>query len=48
MYQVALSQYIMGVFGLVFGFGFCPVKVKSQTKELNLESIFFKTDFLVV
>jgi hypothetical protein len=29
------------VFGLAFGFGFCPLKAKSQTKWLNLESNFF-------
>jgi hypothetical protein len=29
--------YILGM----FGFGFCPLKAKSQTKGLNLESSFF-------
>jgi hypothetical protein len=28
------------VFGLVFGFDFCPIKDKSQTKELDPESSF--------
>jgi hypothetical protein len=31
----------MGVFGLSFGFGFCPQKAKSQTKGLDLGSSFF-------
>jgi hypothetical protein len=30
-----------GVFGLAFGFGFYPLKAKSQTKGLNLENSFF-------
>jgi hypothetical protein len=30
-----------GVFGLAFGFGFCPLKAKSQTKALDPESSFF-------
>jgi hypothetical protein len=29
------------VFGLAFGFDFCPLKDKSQSKGLNLESSFF-------
>jgi hypothetical protein len=31
----------MGVFGLAFGFDFCPLKAKSQTKGLDPESSFF-------
>jgi hypothetical protein len=31
------------VFGLAFGFGFFPLKAKSQTKVLNLESSFSKS-----
>jgi hypothetical protein len=30
-----------GVFGLAFGFGFCPVKAKSQTKGLDPGSSFY-------
>jgi hypothetical protein len=30
-----------GVFGLAFGFGFYPLKAKSQTKGLDLGSSFF-------
>jgi hypothetical protein len=29
------------VFGLTFGFVFCPLKAKNQTKRLNLKSSFF-------
>jgi hypothetical protein len=29
------------VFGLTFGFGFCSLKAKSQTKELDRVSSFF-------
>jgi hypothetical protein len=35
------GQGAKGVFGLTFSFGFCPLKAKSQTKCLNLESNFF-------
>jgi hypothetical protein len=39
----------MSVFGLDFGFDFCPLKAKSQTKELDPGSNFFiKADFLAV
>jgi hypothetical protein len=31
----------LGVFGFAFGFGFCPLKAKSQTKGLDPESSFF-------
>jgi hypothetical protein len=34
------TEYFL-VSGLAFGFGFCPLKAKSQTKGLNLESSFF-------
>jgi hypothetical protein len=34
------------VFGLAFGFGFCPLKAKSQTK--GLKQLFLKADFLAV
>jgi hypothetical protein len=37
------------VFGLAFGFGFCPLKAKSQTKGLMQGAVFFlKADFLAV
>jgi hypothetical protein len=37
------------VFGLAFGFSFCPIKAKSQTKGLDTESSFFlKADFFAV
>jgi hypothetical protein len=37
------------VIGLAFGFGFCPLKTKSQTKGLDPENIFFlKADFLAL
>jgi hypothetical protein len=29
------------VFGLNFGFGFCPIEAKGQTKELDPGSSFF-------
>jgi hypothetical protein len=32
---------VKGVFGLAFGFGFYPLKAKSQTKGLDLGSSFF-------
>jgi hypothetical protein len=35
------SIMIKGVFGLAFGFGFYPLKAKSQTKGLDLGSSFF-------
>jgi hypothetical protein len=32
---------VKGVFGLAFGFGFYPLKAKSQTKGMDLGSSFF-------
>jgi hypothetical protein len=37
-----------GVFGLAFGFGFCPLKAKSQPKGSIQEAAFLKVDFLTV
>jgi hypothetical protein len=37
----ATSGETKGVFGLAFGFGFYPLKAKSQTKGLDLGSSFF-------
>jgi hypothetical protein len=39
--EVVSLGTLEGVFGLAFGFDFCPLKAKSQTKGLNLESSFF-------
>jgi hypothetical protein len=36
-----VSKLPQGVFGLAFGFGFYPLKAKSQTKGLDLGSSFF-------
>jgi hypothetical protein len=33
--------FAQGVFGLTFGFGFCPPKSQKPTKRLDLESSFF-------
>jgi hypothetical protein len=33
----------MGVFGLAFGFGFCPLKAKSQPKGWIQEAAFSKS-----
>jgi hypothetical protein len=40
-HNILPGSQMLGVFGLAFGFGFCPLKAKSQTKGLNLESSFF-------
>jgi hypothetical protein len=41
--RIGQAKVNKGVFGLTFGFCFCPLKAKSQTKGLNLESSFFKS-----
>jgi hypothetical protein len=39
--SVELTIRTKGVFGLTFGFGFCPCKSQKPTKELDLGSSFF-------
>jgi hypothetical protein len=47
IYLIAAGIY--SVFGLIFGFDFCPLKAKSQAKGLEPGRIFFlKACFLAV
>jgi hypothetical protein len=39
--MIGRKDITKGVFGLAFGFGFCLLKAKSQTKGLDSESSFF-------
>jgi hypothetical protein len=39
--SIGTHVHIKGVFGLAFGFGFCPLKAKSQTKGLDPGISFF-------
>jgi hypothetical protein len=40
---VFIVYTLKGVFGLTFGFGFCPLKAKSQPKGWIQESVFSKS-----
>jgi hypothetical protein len=42
-YEAKVGGPVQGVFGLAFGFGFCPLKAKSQPKGWIQEAAFSKS-----